>query len=334
MPGLHDVIAAGTGPEEAGSAQRGPAFAEVPCRNCGQLSATQFCPDCGQRRHADHLSFISLLKHVVDEAFTLNGKLPRTLALLLFRPGRLTREYCDGRVVRYIRPLRLYLVSSVVFFLLLSLSGAFGVNSPIFGSASPAATQDPAAATETSGEAGEADAAGDAPGAAVPPAQAAPTAGWLDDVTIDVASPRLQAVLVDKKQRFGRMEPQEALSVVLVGFRERVPTAMFFLLPAFALMLKLLYVRRRRYYVEHMVFALHSHAFVFLLFSVLLLARHTPLNLLLMLWIPVYLFWAMRRVYGQGFFRTTIKFFVLSASYVFLLSAVLLGAFLATLILV
>jgi hypothetical protein len=102
-------------------------------------------------------------------------------------------------------------------------------------------------------------------------------------------------------------------------FMDTVPKAMFVLLPIFALLLKGIYYRSRRYYVEHLVFALHAHAFLFALLTIMQIPILHPINPILFLWIPLYLFLAMRRVYEQGFFKTLLKMSILGVCYLILL---------------
>ena len=97
-----------------------------------------------------------------------------------------------------------------------------------------------------------------------------------------------------------------------------VPTMMLFCVPLFALVLKLLYVRKRRYYVEHLVYALHIHTFAYLGVTVIVLCAlaiaqwsHT-LRVLFSVACGcamfVLVFLSIRRVYGEGWFFTTFKF--------------------------
>ena len=75
----------------------------------------------------------------------------------------------------------------------------------------------------------------------------------------------------------------------------------------FALCLKLVYIRRRRFYSEHLVFALHLHAFMFMALLLASLTRQTWAILVAVAIVLVYFFLALRRVYGQGRFRTFLK---------------------------
>src|SRR5690606_32835825 len=83
----------------------------------------KYCPTCGQRKTEVLVSVRALLADVLEDQLVLNRALPRTVWNLLCKPGFLTEEYVRGRIVRYIAPFRLYLVSSVLFFLLLSFIG-------------------------------------------------------------------------------------------------------------------------------------------------------------------------------------------------------------------
>ncbi len=89
------------------------------CPNCGNQQVEKFCPECGQR-FARNRAFTEFFRVVADDQFSIDAKLPRTLRALFLRPGQLTAEYREGRVARYIPPFRLYLLASVLFFVLLS----------------------------------------------------------------------------------------------------------------------------------------------------------------------------------------------------------------------
>jgi len=94
----------------------------VNCANCGVTLYGRYCADCGQRRD----SATPTVGHLAEETFETvthaDSRLWRTLRALLTRPGMLTREYFAGRRERYLPPIRLYLVLSVAFFLLLALN--------------------------------------------------------------------------------------------------------------------------------------------------------------------------------------------------------------------
>src|SRR6516164_3976428 len=87
------------------------------CDNCGAAVAGRYCAACGQRREAPVHSLWHFSQVAAEDLTHADSRLWRTLGALLFRPGFLTREFLDGRRARYLPPVRLYLVLSVVFFL-------------------------------------------------------------------------------------------------------------------------------------------------------------------------------------------------------------------------
>ena len=122
-------------------------------------------------------------------------------------------------------------------------------------------------------------------------------------------------------------EVQAAMVSFLTDAFRRLPTVMFTVLPIFALLLKGLYLRREWYYSEHLVFGLHTHGFAFIIFSMMLLVSWIGLEfseipfirLSLLLTIPVYFYIAQKHVYGQGWFKTALKAWVLGWVYTFVL---------------
>ncbi|MEQ8910036.1 MAG: DUF3667 domain-containing protein [Vicingaceae bacterium] len=92
------------------------------CLNCGnELSKDdQFCSQCGQstERESNLRSFVS---HFLSDYFTFDSMIFKSVRPLFVKPGFLTLEYLKGKRVSYIPPLRLFIFSSIVFFLLLSL---------------------------------------------------------------------------------------------------------------------------------------------------------------------------------------------------------------------
>ena len=102
-----------------------------------------------------------------------------------------------------------------------------------------------------------------------------------------------------------------------------LPIAMFFLLPVFAMILAVCYLRRKRFFVEHLVFGMHIHTFVFLVLAAALLVPGEGagnwVQLFLVVVSPLYVLIAMRRFYGEGWGRTLVKGFVVWNLYSFVL---------------
>jgi 16S rRNA U516 pseudouridylate synthase RsuA-like enzyme len=110
-------FSSGCGSEEL-SRPQGYNFPPMPtCLNCGATLAGRFCADCGQRDVPPRPTVRELAGDAYGELVGWDGRLARTLALLLRSPGTLIREILDGRRSAYISPVRLYLACSLLYFL-------------------------------------------------------------------------------------------------------------------------------------------------------------------------------------------------------------------------
>lgn len=164
---------------------------------------------------------------------------------------------------------------------------------------------------------------------------------WLPDF----ANARLNAAIEHAKDNIPRIRKDPTW--LLVGALGVLPQVLFVLMPLFALLLKIFYIFKRRLYMEHLIVALHSHAFVFLslfLFTLAGFAHAWALNgapwlspilgLLLTImgwWIPIYLFVMQKKVYGQGWFFTTAKFCAIGICYTIMISLGVAAAFVISL---
>jgi hypothetical protein len=359
------------------------------------------------------VSIRAMAAEALEDELTVDHRLPRTLHALFLRPGLLTLEYVNGRIVRYIRPFRLYLVSSVIFFLLLSFTSLRFVREAGLDPGTPAGPVSPAAPAAPAAPETTPDAPAPVDGADTPPLSAAaldsalaevraaleqdglaqadrdslrvvrnqlireqarlqrlearaaepdappadpglpfagpddPTAppsqpgdpmAFLDDVNLRLGHPRLDAAATAKLRELRRMEPRQAIERLVGDFIGFIPTVMFLLLPLFAGVLKLLYIRRRRFYAEHFIFLLHTHSFIYLLFTVLLLAvvlgwARGLLMTGMIGWMLIYTYLGMRRVYGQGRAKTFVKLWILGWVYFWVLTITVPIAFLVTIVL-
>lgn len=322
-----------------------------PCTNCGDPTPGNYCRTCGQRKVEVHVSLWRMLMEALDDQFSINSALPRTVGALIARPGHLTREYMHGRIVRYIPPFRLYLVTSVLFFLMLSLLpevrnphvnigpgetvtlGGDDYALPRDSMAARArairdsvmATRPLVAGRGTAARAGVASPlAPPVPGiggaGAVRPPLPPPAMGWLRG-KVATGNTTIDSIANLRLDHFRRMEPAAAVREVMSGFLGKVPQMMFVLLPIFALMLMLLYVGSRRFYVEHFVFALHVHAAAFVIYMAMIAVVRWPgATAALLCWLMLYVYLAMKKVYGQGWFVTGVKYMMLGVAYVCLLT--------------
>jgi hypothetical protein len=271
------------------------------CLNCGAPLAGAFCADCGQRDIPPYPSVRELVVDAAAEFSGWDGRLATSLRDLVLRPGMLTREFLEGRRVRYISPLRLYLMASLVYFLL-----AAGAPDLKLGSGDKALLGLRVGSTTTHNNppaAGPERVANAARESIEKPEILDPAekAAALQDIS------RAPAVLRPLLRR--AIEDPRGLKRRLI---ETMPRMLFVLLPIFAGILALFY--RGRNYPEHLYFAIHLHAFIFLALLVGQLTKYTRIpilaacaSLIALVWIPIYATIAFRRVYGGSLSRTLAK---------------------------
>jgi hypothetical protein len=299
------------------------------CANCGAEAAENYCPRCGQETHDLHRSLAGILGEMLDALAGWDGKIPRTLWLMVRRPGALTTEFLAGRRARYLRPLRLYLMTSVLFFVSLSLLRR--QEDPV----ASGAARSGAPAQVNSGAGGISASAGSRGGIRLDPGADALIERHRNDRGA-VGSPAwLKRRFVGGLARIKDLPKAEQQRVLRDAFAARAPNMVFVLLPVFALLLRALYRRAPVFYAEHFVFALHNHAFAYLALTV---ARATSvwlgpvglseLTIVPLLWMPVYFFVSMRRVYGGSRVRTLGKLLALGVTY----GAILFAATIATMV--
>lgn len=357
------------------------------CANCGLALLGEYCYACGQPVKGLVRHFSSVVGDVLDSVFSWDSRTPRTLWPLLVRPGFLTREYFDGRRIRYVSPVRLFFFIAVVTFFVGRLTLNFGLDGAVqLGGDSGIETARDIAEVEQARDlalarletargdvAGQGGSAGRAAEAALRASEEALHAQAQERIEAFRQSqrsggpppvprlhrlqfgqepwdPQANPVRIDSLPGFandwinrqvGRVqrnvsrlrEDPELLKDAVLG---AVPSTLAVLLPLFALMLKLAYLFRRRLYMEHLMVALHSHAFMCLALLLLFVvmgvkdlaapagaAARLGFNLAeaaIWIWMPVYLLLMQKRVYAQGWPMTVLKFGVIGVLYSILLS--------------
>jgi Protein of unknown function (DUF3667) len=279
------------------------------CGNCGATLTGLYCSACGQHAH-DSARSLAALFHDAWHLFThVDGRLWQSLYLLLLRPGRLTQEYFAERRVRYLPPVRLYLVLSVLFF-------AFGLATPEKTSVPPTVAPRDAAAPS---KAAPKDAAADK----------APVKGKSRSTILDIDDCndiKVPFTWLQNSMRQSCVRNKEDKGVSLEhAFFTTIPKMMILFVPMMALLMLILYWRPRRYYVEHLVFFLHIHAAVFLLLLIQALLGWIAVWVgwsigdwvaaIIGLYSAWYVYRAMRVYYGQGRLLTFTKLCAVGFSY-------------------
>ena len=308
-------------PDASGAARGRP---EDQCENCGALLHGPYCSECGQKAAERILPVWHMVNEALEAVFELDLRVLRTLPKFLFLPGRLTKEYLNGRRKRYIRPFRLYLFSTFVLFAVIAFTttGGFGLVLDPQG----AVRLNPPDTEVTAGRVSDTTATSESASSLFgDPAErervakklasdsSAVTVGLFDD---PAANRRAEQMLRTKVAEAVR-NPREFVGDLI----DRGPYLMFLMLPVFALLLKLLYIRRGRLYMEHLIFSLHVHALAFFAFTAGVLLEQTSVGALNVAapWVAasplLYLILAMSHVYDQGFFKSSVKALILFTIY-------------------
>ena len=302
------------------------------CANCGADLVGEYCAACGQR-HEPH---IHSLAHFAGEAFEsithADSRLWRTLLYLLTRPGFLTREFFAGRRVSYLPAFRLYLVISVLFFVVARLPDQIfgakaGVDIEIGASSAPAG--------QTGiGRLGKSAAAAPTASGAAPAERGLQDRNGMTDfcASFEKADPKAGPNYERLRQTCAKVREDHG-AALFGAIAHNIPRAMFVFLPLIALWMKALYWRPARYYVEHLLLLVHNHAFVFLALAItgilervpVLHEHFWPVELAVWGYILYYIFRSMRVFYEQSRGLTLVKFVAIAFAYLVTSFAVLLG---------
>jgi hypothetical protein len=321
------------------------------CLNCGTEITDRYCSVCGQENIEPKQTVWHLIQHALSDITHFDGKFFVTVKDLFTKPGFLSREYMIGRRVSYLDPIRMYIFTSAIFFLI--FFALFDVKNMHVGAATQTEIEkDPelrqlfskaknaqdsirilknynSTATplikldedsvpkKTKGvriQIGEADyQSAEAYDSAQKMLPENKRDGW--------ARHKLKRRKIELTRAFEE-NPGGTLKEWLSNFMHNFPKVLFISLPLFALILKLMYYRHRDfYYVDHGIFSVHLYIFSFLVLLGLfgLRALHATTHLEIVAWMEfalivyvfVYYFKAMRRFYGQSKGKTWVKYILL-----------------------
>lgn len=335
------------------------------CLNCGGRLRGQYCGTCGQRSRSRLISLWELISDAFGDLFELDSRLWQTLVPLMIRPGRLTYDYLQGRRARYMPPFRMYLVLSLLFFVVAFFDPNDGLGLLFEPEPEATAAQEEAQTEDAAEQAQEVIdglveegviSEGDLEGNLQFDESGIRFTFDDDDIGTDnecnVDASDLEELpgwlarrlTVERLQRVcerTRLDKGAGLKDNLI---DNIPAALIVLLPLMAFVLKALYPLSKRYYVEHLLFFVHFHGFFFLMLTLQILFMRLSMRLgipeeiailtvvIASFYIAIYLFVSMRRVYGQGRIITFMKYVALVTAYAMgfaltMLSALTVAAF-------
>jgi len=338
------------------------------CLNCHYPlpKSADYCHKCSQKVTDGKINFGEMISEFFGAVFNWDSRFFRTLGAL-FVPGKLTTEYFKGRHRRFVHPLRVFLVMTLALIATITFQiddeerDLMQFGQRLDESKTSLAKQEVFFDLDT------------IKNETIEEYKNTKVAEALDSVVVrlmkkqkltekdstslgninmgfsdlnkvsnaDLFELEIEEIL-DKYQVEGiwaRMEVTQKIRVMKQGGNfglyliKNVSWMIFLMMPFLALILKLLYVRRKYYYVEHLIFSFHTHAFVFLIYILLFLApENTPdwINQALLLAICIYLYLAMRRVYQQGWFKTLMKYILMGIFYFIILLVAIIATFLVS----
>ena len=276
-----------------------------------------YCGNCGQEAKELRRPFFRLSREAISSLFELDGRSFRTLFYLLTKPAHLSKEYFSGRRMQYTPPLRLFLVISVSFFLLVSfytsirsMEGILSANHEISGEEVSASTDD------------EED-------------PLAPTLAFVESINLPFFDEQTNTNL---RRAMGAQAETNINSMIedpsefFRGYLEYITVFILLMIPLLALIQKLIYIRSGHFYVEHLVLTLHNHAFIiFIVFvnSLIDLVNGSRIPIIssafgylgaaIYIWMWVYLFLSLKNYFQQGYGITLLKYLTTTILYGFTL---------------
>ena len=322
---------------------------KISCLNCGAQITDRFCSHCGQDKNEFQKSIWQILVGFAASLFDLDGKIPSSFVPLLFKPGKLTLEFLEGKRKSQINPFQLYAFFSFIFFLTafylpnftekgnskFETNVKFNPTKSVEGSLKTEDQPDSSFGSQVQKVCHEAVIEFGPKG----------LVHHYDSVQRGLPEDQRDGLVVGifrkKMHAFGDRLAQDktVTEKLLENMKENIPNTLIFLLPVFALILKLLYIRRPLHYVGHLILSIHLFCFLFFLGSLLffinaLLPKQSDVFYILgLIAVPVYFVLAMKRVYRQSLSKTIIKYGIASFCFVLIsISAMILNFIFAALI--
>lgn len=326
---------------------------ENQCKNCEKSfdGSFDFCPFCGQET-ADNLTFGILFSNTISNYFSIDARFFKSFVPLMLRPGVLPRRFVDGKRLSYLHPAQFYLFISVVFFFMFSFSvrrADSEMTQALQKGFDKEVTLDSLLMVKDSIDLeGAKNMIKESPYLeGIPDKELSALDSIIsaepDIPNISIGFKRealdsliaINAPLPDKLRAMGLKEDASPMAKRLYGqmlkFYEKkgggilnalydtIPIAMFFMLPLFALLLKIFYWRRGTF-AHHMVFSFYFFTFIFTSFCVLILANmlfEIPiwLEIIFFLSFILYLIMALRNFYRSSWFGALVKANMIAFAY-------------------
>jgi hypothetical protein len=301
------------------------------CLNCDYPLVGNFCGQCGQKAHVHKHNFLHMVFHFFADYFHYDNKFWLTLKTLFLKPGKVTSEFNAGKRVKYLNPIQLYIFVTTICFLFIFNGG--GSNKKQKSEPKPAVsalstdslTEHQKTVPDSIKEEKEnADMIIDDDGVNFSFGSFSPE--YNNRKSYDSAQASMpeserdgfiERYFIHKNYEVDqKYEQSETVnSLYLEKLLHNIPKLFFILLPFFALLLKLAYIRRPYLYIDHIIFSLHFHSVLFICMGLIKVIMNQLPNdnmdgvifFALILGLSIYLFVALKHVYQSPIWKTIIK---------------------------
>ncbi len=330
------------------------------CNNCGHPLdiSDRYCPNCSQANSTKKLSLKDFFDEFFSSLISYDSKLLKTLSALLIRPGKITKDFINGRRVSYTNPFRFLLSLSIVYFLMLNFTGNFREWDKYGADQNGNWVQEDGSLNFTLNE------------GIIGTEDQEQLEKALDSLKVPKNIVKADSILLSNPEKHFKKIESEGYINHFLGKREffnavfnedkiygfeaiikkytmedsrmnraafraansfnrfkkepgsfassmisKLPFAVFFFLPAFAIFIWLAYIRKKYTYTDHLIFGFHITSLLFILLIVSFLVD-SIFNVfswwVFILIFAIYLFQAMRKFYEQGIFKTLVKYLFLN----------------------
>ncbi len=304
------------------------------CKNCNHPFGTsyKYCPNCGLKQ-ADTLTIKALFNNTIQNYFAFDARFFKSFVPLLFRPGFLPKQFVAGKRLTYLHPAQLYLFSTILFFFI------FSFQAKIDAEDMDASINEAFSAVSKENREVKLSALNDSLPNTIKENDVPSNTdinfnfGFNEKIidsliAINVPDKEIYKVMGQNEnsnyftqlffKQSLRLYKTHSLGGIYKRFIDSLPIALFFLLPIFALLLKLFYFKRL-VYVNHLVFSFYYFAYAFFMFSIIFVLNYIVdlgnFNFLIFLWLFVYLVIAIKNYYNKHLIATFFKTIALVVTY-------------------
>jgi hypothetical protein len=265
------------------------------CLNCGYkfTDTDNYCPQCGQENHNLNIPIKHFIVEALEGTIHFDTKSLRTFFTLLFKPGQLTLLYNQGKRVRYVPPLRLYIFISFVFFIAINFNP---------GKSQPNKSKSKLEYSVFS----------------------------INSKDLEgLRESKIDSLLASKDITKGGFEEfliRQLWKIANEGRKEfthfwikNISYMLFVLMPFFGWLVFIFHRKRKRFYYEYLIYSIHFHCFLFLILLIFILLAFIGINELVIglffIWIIFYLYNSIRNAFDQKWFSALLKSIILFILY-------------------